>query len=169
MKLVLVIGMVLLLSAPVQAVWGHSLFNSAEEFFGGYRVQIATLPEFPQIGEDSQILLRVTDGDFEEVDRMTIGMRIFLNDDQIYAAAPTSVESAHFETVFVFDSPGNHIAKVDLYNVGERGILTYTFNISTQSPFGYIFILSITIGASIFAIVMGYVYVPRYIRSKFRS
>ena len=106
MKLVLVIGMVLLLSAPVQAVWGHSLFNSAEEFFGGYRVQIATLPEFPQIGEDSQILLRVTDGDFEEVDRMTIGMRIFLNDDQIYAVAPTSVESSHFETVFVFDSPG---------------------------------------------------------------
>ena len=32
---------------PAQAD-AHSLFNSAEEFIGGYRVQIATLPKFPQ-------------------------------------------------------------------------------------------------------------------------
>ena len=34
----------------ISDVYAHSLFNSAEEFIGGYRVQIATLPEFPQIG-----------------------------------------------------------------------------------------------------------------------
>jgi len=43
---------------------GHSLFNSAEEFLVGYHVQIATLPEFPNVGESSQILFRVTDADF---------------------------------------------------------------------------------------------------------
>ena len=31
--------------------YGHSLFNSAEQTLGNYRVQIATLPEFPQIGD----------------------------------------------------------------------------------------------------------------------
>ena len=41
------------------------MFNSAESFLGGYRVQVATLPEFPQIGETSEILFRVTDADFE--------------------------------------------------------------------------------------------------------
>ena len=30
---------------------GHSMFNSAESTLGGYRVQVATLPEFPEIGE----------------------------------------------------------------------------------------------------------------------
>lgn len=147
----------------------HSLFNSAEEFLGGYRVQIATLPEFPQIDEDSQLLLRVTDADFEEVESMTVGMRVFFNEDQIYAIAPTMVDGAHLETDFVFERQGNHIVKVDLYDIGERGVLTYTFNISTQSPFGYIFIISITIGASIFAIVIGYVYLPKYLKSRFRS
>ena len=37
----------------------HSLFNSAEQVVGEHRVQIATLPEFPNIGEVSQILIQV--------------------------------------------------------------------------------------------------------------
>ena len=37
------------------------------------------LPEFPQIDEPSQFLVRVTEGfDFEDVDRFTMGMKIFL-------------------------------------------------------------------------------------------
>ena len=61
----------------------HSLFNSSEETLGDYRVQIATQPEFPQIGEKSEVLIRVTDTDYNEVDRFTMGMRIFLNEEQI--------------------------------------------------------------------------------------
>ena len=49
------------------------LFNSSEQTLGDYRVQIATQPEFPQIGERSQILIRVTDQNGEEVDRFTMG------------------------------------------------------------------------------------------------
>ena len=51
--------------SAVNTVYTHSLFNSAEEFYGGYRVQVATTPEFPQIDEPSQLLVRVTDADFE--------------------------------------------------------------------------------------------------------
>ena len=58
--------------------YGHSLFNSSEQTLGNYRVQIATQPEFPQIGERSQILIRITDQDGEEVNRFTMGNRIFL-------------------------------------------------------------------------------------------
>ena len=68
------------------------MFNSAEEFIGGYRVQIATLPEFPQIDEPSQFLVRVTDADFEEVDRFTMGMRFFINGKQVDAIPPQSIE-----------------------------------------------------------------------------
>ena len=52
----------------------HSMFNSGEKFEAGYRVQVATLPEFPQIGEPSIFLVRVTEGfDYEEVDKFTNG------------------------------------------------------------------------------------------------
>ena len=132
---------------------------------GGFRVQIATLPEFPQIGEESRILIRITDADFTEVDRFTMGMRATFQGDQIWAAPPRHIEGSHWETGFVFESTGNHLVYVDLYDMNKDGeILTYTFNVGTQSPFGYIFIIAITIGATTFAVIMGYIYLPRRIQ-----
>jgi hypothetical protein len=149
--------------------YAHSMFNSAEEFLGGYRVQVATLPEFPQIGEKSQILFRVGDSDFNEVDHFTMGVRFFYNDQQIDAIAPQSHKGGHYEIDYVWEKSGNHIVKVDLYDMGDNpGILTYTFNMSTQSPFGYIFIISITIGAITLGVVVAYVYLPKKIRFKSR-
>lgn len=154
-------------SIPISEANAHSLFNSAEEFLGGYRVQVATQPEFPNIGENSQILFRVTDGDFNEVNRFSIGVRVFFNDEQVYTFQQKSHEGSHWTTNFVFERPGNHIFKVDLYDMPDaKEVLTYTFNMSTQSPFGYIFFISITVGATIFTIVMGYIYLPKILKSR---
>ena len=157
-------------SITISEANAHSAFNSAEKFEGGYRVQVATLPEFPNVGENSQILVRVTDSDFNEVERFTMGIRVFFNDEQIYTFQPKSHEGPRWTTDFVFERPGNHIFKVDLYDMPDtKNVLTYTFNISTQSPFGYIFFISITIGASVLTIIVGYIYLPKILklRSKF--
>lgn len=151
-----------LIAAGAGGAHAHSLFNSAEEFAGGYRVQIATLPEFPQIGEPSEVLIRVTDADFEEVAGFTMGMRFTYQGDQVSAVLPRQVDGGHWRTGYVFERPGNHIVYVDLYDMGgPGGVLTYTFNVGTQSPFGYVFILAITAGACMFAAIVGYVYLPR--------
>lgn len=161
-RIVAILFMIILAIPIISEVSAHSLFNSAEEFIGGYRVQVATLPEFPQIGEKSQVLIRVTDEDFNEVERFTLGVRIFFNDQQIDAYMPQTVESSHWETEFIFEDPGNHIFKIDLYDMdGTQGVLTYTFNMSTQSPFGYVFIIAITIGAITMFAVIGYIYLPK--------
>ena len=145
----------------------HSLFNSAEETIGNHRVQIATLPEIPETGKTMQILLRVTDLDLIEVDRFTIGIRIFYNNDQIGAIAPQSIDGGHWEFDYILDNPGNHILRADLYDVAkDGGALTYTFNISTQNPFGYIFIISITIGAIALSAIVAYIYIPKILKSK---
>ena len=150
--------------------YAHSMFNSAEEFLGGYRVQVATLPEFPQIGEKSQILFRVGDSDFNEVDHFTMGIRFFYNDQQIDAINPELHKGGHYEVDYVWQKPGNHVVKVDLYDMGGKpGILTYTFNMSTQSPFGYIFIIAITIGALTLGIVVVYIYLPKVLHFKVKS
>jgi len=148
----------------------HSMFNSAESFLGGYRVQVATLPEFPQIGEISQILFRVTDEDLVEVDRFTLGARIFYNDQQIDAIPPKSYEGGHVELDYIWKNSGNHIVRVDLYDMeGDGGILTYTFNMGTQSPFGYVFIIAITVGALSLGVVVTYIYFPEKLKFKSRS
>ena len=141
------------------------MFNSSEKFYGGYRVQVATTPEFPQINEPSQFLVRVTDGDFEEVDRFTMGIRIFYNNQQIDAIPPKSIEGGHWDIDYVWKNQGNHIVKVDLYDMGgKEGILTYTFNMGTQSPFGIIFFSAIVVGALVFAGMMIYIYLPKFFK-----
>ena len=160
---VLLIFLILFSSiSAINSAHAHSLFNSAEEFYGGYRVQVATTPEFPQIDEPSQFLVRVTDANFEEVDSFTMGIRVFYNDQQVNAIPPTTIQTGHWDIDYVWKKPGNHIVYIDLYDMeGTKGTLTYSFNMGTQSPFGIIFIIAITIGALTFAVVMGYIYLPK--------
>ncbi|RNJ79459.1 MAG: hypothetical protein EB829_02010 [Nitrosopumilus sp. H8] len=167
MRLALLAVFLLALAPALGPAYPHSMFNSAEEFYGGYRVQVATAPEFPQIDEPSQFLIRVTDTDFEEVDRFTMGIRVFYQDMQIDAIQPKLVNGAHWDFDYVWKNPGNHIVKVDLYDAGKTGnVLTYTFNMGTQSPFGYIFITSITVGALCFVGLMGYIFLPRVFKPR---
>lgn len=149
-------------SGPGSA-YAHSMFNSAEESYGGYRVQVATAPEFPQIDEPSQFLIKVTKGfDYEDVEEFTMGIRINYNGQQIDAIPPTFVKGAHWDFDYTWKNIGNHIVKIDLYDMdGTDEILTYTFNMGTQSPFGIIFIGAITTGAFVFAGIMIYIYLPK--------
>jgi len=148
------------------SVYGHSMFNSAEQSYGGYRVQVATAPEFPQIDEPSQFLIKVTKGfDYEEVEDFTMGIRVSYNDQQVDAIPPTLVEGSHWDFDYVWKNIGNHIVKVDLYDMeGTDEILTYTFNMGTQSPFGFVFLGAITTGAFVFLGVMLYIYLPQILK-----
>jgi hypothetical protein len=139
------------------------MFNSGEKFEAGYRVQVATLPEFPEIGEPSQFLVRVTNGfDYEEVERFTMGIRIYFNEELVDTIPPKSIEGAHWDIDYVWKNSGNHIVEVDLYDIGKnQSVVTYTFNMGTQNPFGYIFFIAITVGAMGLAIVAGIIYLPK--------
>ena len=146
----------------------HPLFNSSEEWIGDHRVQISTQPEIPAVGEKIQVLLRVSDADFEELDRFLLGIRIFYHENQIGATQPAVYENGHLEMDYVFEESGNHIFYVDLYDVAQDGgVLTYVFNISAQSPFGYIFIGAITCGGIMGGVIFGYIYFSK-LRSKLR-
>ena len=172
-KMWLPCGLVFLIffsTAIIYEANAHSLFNSAESTIGDYRVQIATLPEIPSTGEKSQILLRVTDRDFNEIKKFTSGIRIFFNGEEIDTIPPQAHDSGHWQTDYVFQRSGNHIFRVDLYDVTkDGGVITYTFNVSTQNPFGYIFIYSIASGSIGFAIILGYIYLPKRLRFKTKS
>jgi len=137
----------------------HPLFNSGEEWIGDYRVQIATLPEIPEVGEKIQVLLRVVDADYQELEQFTLGIRIFYNEEQIDAVMPKMYQNGHIEMDYIFEMSGNHVFRVDLYDVANDGQpLTYTFNISSQNTFGFVFISAVTMGGKLTAILYVYVY-----------
>ena len=160
---ILVFSVLIFSSVLFSDAYAHSMFNSAEKFESGFRVQVATSPEFPQIDEPSQFRVRVTEGfDYEEVDRFTMGIRIFFNGQQVDTIPPIEIEGSHWDFDYVWRSQGNHIVLVDLYDMIEnQEIHTYTFNMGTQNPFGYIFFGAIIVGALTLTVVVLYIYLPK--------
>ena len=162
LKLFFLVLLTVLTFSLISEAEAHSMFNSYEEWIGDHRVQIATLPEIPAVEEDVQVLLRVVDADFQELDQFTLGIRIFYDGEQIDAVMPTSYQNGHVEMDYIFENSGNHVFRVDLYDLAkDGGILTYTFNISAQNPFGYIFISAVTTGGIMTAIIFIYVYLSK--------
>ena len=162
MKLIFLFLLIIPITNLSPEAEAHPLFNSGEEWIGDYRVQIATLPEIPEVGEKIQVLLRVVDADYQELEQFTLGIRIFYNEEQIDAVMPKMYQNGHIEMDYVFEMSGNHIFRVDLYDVSKDGqALTYIFNISAQNPFGYIFISAVTMGGIMTAIIFAYVYLSK--------
>jgi len=137
----------------------HPMFNSGEEWIGDHRIQIATLPEIPAVDEKIQVLFQVVDADFQELDQFTMGIRIFYDGEQIDAVMPKIYQNGHMEMDYIFEMSGKHVFRVDLYDVADDGRpLTYTFNISSQNTFGFVFISAVTMGGMMTAIIFIYVY-----------
>jgi len=140
----------------------HPLFNSGEEWIGDHRIQIATLPEIPAVDEEIQVLFQLVDADFQELDQFTMGIRIFYDGEQIDAVMPKMYQNGHMEMDYIFEMSGNHVFRVDLYDVAEDGQpLTYTFNISSQNTFGFVFISAVTMGGIMTAMIFAYVYLSK--------
>jgi len=166
MKLIFLFLLIIPMINLIPEVEAHPLFNSGEEWIGDYRIQIATLPEIPALDEEIQVLFQVVDGDFQELDQFTMGIRVFYDGEQIDAVMPKMYQNGHMEMDYIFEMSGNHVFRVDLYDIADDGQpLTYTFNISSQNTFGFVFISSVTMGGIMTAIIFIYVYWSKH-RSK---
>jgi len=162
LKLVFLFFVIIPMFNLIPQAEAHPLFNSGEEWIGDYRIQIATLPEIPAVDEEIQVLLRIVDADFKELDQFTIGIRIFYDGEQIDAVMPNMYQNGHMEMDYIFEMSGNHVFRVDLYDVAADGQpLTYTFNISSQDTFGFVFISAVTMGGIMTAIIFIYVYLSK--------
>jgi hypothetical protein len=163
MRQVAFVALVILVLFPLYEAHGHALFNSAESTIGNNRVQIATDPEFPSAGQKAKILMHVTDLELNDVKGFVVGVRIFYDDTQVDGIPPQTIEGGYWDFEYTFDRPGNHVFRVDLYGDDGKAI-THTFNMSTQSPFGFIFIYVIASGAIGAAAIFSYIYLPKRLR-----
>jgi len=159
MKFIFLFFVIMVMINLIPGVEAHPLFNSGEEWIGDYRIQIATLPEIPAVDEEIQVLFQVVDADFQELEQFTMGIRVFYDGEQIDAVMPKMYQNGHIEMDYIFEMSGNHVFRVDLYDIADDGRpLTYTFNISSQNTFGFIFISAVTMGGIMTAIIFIYVY-----------
>lgn len=129
-------------------VFAHPGYNSEEQIIGKYRVSTKTIPEIPNTGEPTTVVFTIYDLDYNEIKNFRADIRIFYNDQQVDYIPMTYIDNHHWDLDYTFEKPGNHVVRFTVDNAGTDGRpITYTFNISTLNPFGYMFIFIISSGA----------------------
>lgn len=141
-------------------VFAHQLFNSSGEKIGNYYVQVATDPEIPTTGQNTNIMMRISTVDGTELSDVPISISITKNGQEIKKIPQIVVTQGHHEFVYKFLEPGNYVFYValnDIYFTGKT--ITYIFNISTLNPFGYIFYSLITFAVVTPLVVIAIIYI----------
>jgi len=104
----------------------HSMFNSETEKIGGYKMQIATLPEIPNQDEKFQLLFRALDNDDKELEKFRMGVRIYYNDLLVDYIPPQVHTNGHWETDYVvLEAMDEYESQVDQSNTNNKHILLY--------------------------------------------
>lgn len=154
---------IFLFAGNISSVYPHSLFNSEGEKIGNYYVQIATDPEIPTVGQEAKVLFQITTNNGDELTDIPITIRfttskiengkfVPLEIDRIHAV----VTNGHYEFKRTFDKSGNFIVFVDLEDIYYTGkTITFSFNLATLNPFGYIFYSLISFASITPFVVMG--------------
>jgi hypothetical protein len=151
----------------VQDVFAHQLFNSSGEKIGNYYVQVATDPEIPTTGQNVKIMLRISSNDGTELSDVPISISITKNGQEIDKIPQIVVTGGHYELNYKFLEQGNYVFYIDVNDIYFTGkTITYIFNISTLSPFGYIFYSLITFAVVTPLVVITVIYITNKRRSK---
>ncbi len=151
----------------IKDVFAHQLFNSSGEKIGNYYVQVATDPEIPTTGQNVKIMMRISSVDGTELSDVPISISITKNGQEIEKIPQIIVTGGHYDLNYKFLEQGNYVFYIDVNDIYFTGkTITYIFNISTLSPFGYIFYSLITFAVVTPLVVLTVIYITNKRRSK---
>ena len=143
----------------IKEAYSHQLFNSASQRIGHYYVQVATDPEIPTTGQTSKIMMRVSIDQDMEVSDVPVSIRITKNNVEVDRIPQIVITNGHHEFDYKFLESGNYVFFVDLMDLYFTGkTITYTFNLSTLNPFGYIFFSLIAFASTTPFVIIGIIY-----------
>ena len=120
-------------------------FSSDAAKVGNYEVQVTTTPSVPDVGKDTKIHFRVLDQNGNQLDSVRMGVKIYHDDDLTKEFSPATYPGA-WDADYVFQEPGNHVFKVDLFDSNSGNTYSYDFNITTLSLYTSIFIVLVIAG-----------------------
>lgn len=105
---------------------------------GNYEIQVYTTPSVPDVGKDTVIHFLVLDQNGNQVDKVRMGLQIY-HDDDLMKDFPPADYPGSWDIDYVFQEPGNHVFKVDLFDLNTGGVSSYDFNITTLGLYASMF------------------------------
>ena len=121
--------------------WEPEPLTSDSEAIGNYEVVLVTDPFTPYVNQTTHMQLKVfnyNEGPYGDksnyasigVNHFLMGLRIYYNDQLVDTIPPTLHKGDSWSFDYVFAKSGNHVLKVDLYNIDKDDNLeTYIFNV----------------------------------------
>ncbi len=143
--------MLIIVALPVIGqAFADSLKNASSQRIGNYDMQLATDPKNPIVGSPTQIKIRISGVNGDEL--INIPIQIRLTDDQgkvLQYTSPVIVPASHYAYSYTFSQPGRYIVYVDLKDSSySNSILTYTFFINVAGPFDFLFTVLAAVGGT---------------------
>ncbi|MDE1829554.1 MAG: hypothetical protein KGI25_04460 [Thaumarchaeota archaeon] len=123
----------------------HPPFSSDAAKVGNYEVQVSTTPSVPDVGKDTKIHFLVLNQNGNPPDNVRMGVKIYYDDELVKEFPPDNYPGA-WDADYVFQEPGNHVFKVDLFDPNTGGTDSYDFNITTLSLYTSIFMVLVIAG-----------------------
>ena len=122
-------------------------FSSDSVKIGNYEIQVSTTPTVPDVGKDTKIHFRVLDQDGNQVDKFRMGLKIYFN-DQLEQSFPAADYPGIWDADYIFQEPGNHVLRADLFDLKTGNVDSYAFNITTLNLYESIFFVLVIAGVA---------------------
>ena len=114
-------------------------FSTDSVRIGDYEIKIGTTPAIPEVGKDTAVHLQVLDQYGKELDKFRMGLQIYYNDNLEKSFPPSDHDLGKWDLDYVFEKSGNHIIRVDLFDLKNGGVLSNAFNVTVLNFYGAMF------------------------------
>jgi len=146
----------------------HPPFSTDSAKIGNYEVQVSTTPSVPDVGKDTKIHFRVLDQDGNQVDKFRMSLKIYYN-DQLMQDFPAANYPGTWDVDYVFQEPGNHVLRADLFDLKTANLNSYAFNITAINLYQSIFFVLVIAGvAGAVGIILAIVIFQKKTKPKYR-
>ena len=108
-------------------------FSTDSIKIGDDEIKLSTTPTIPEVGKETKIHLRILDQNGNIVDSFRMGLQIFHNDELLRSFPATTYSAGSWDVGYVFQESGNHVIRIDLYNLKTGGITSNAFNLGVSS------------------------------------
>lgn len=126
----------------------HPPFSTDSARMGNYEIKIETTPPVPETGKSTSIHFLIFDENSRPVDNFRIGIQIYYNDDLEISLPPADHSSGRYDLDYTFKESGNHVIRVDLFDLKSGQILSHAFNVGVLNFYMNIFTYLVIAGLS---------------------
>jgi hypothetical protein len=126
----------------------HPPFSTDSTRIGNYEIKIETTPPVPETGKDTLIHFLVLDENGRPVDNFRMGVQIYHNDDLENSFPPADHNAGRYDLDYVFSESGNHVIRVDLFDLNSDQVLSHAFNVGVLNFYMNVFMYLVIAGVA---------------------